>query len=230
MEATDLTGFEGEEPENYEDRCLCVLCLDVSGSMGGAKIKQLNQGLQTFYNDIVGDPNNPADAVTSNRLEVSIVTFNSTVRCVQEPELLKNVAMPTLTASGGTDLVGGIEKAIEKVNERKAWYKQTGLNYYRSYIVLMTDAEANANESIRDDIKRGVDGKGFQFWPIGVQGANMSVLQAIAHPDTPPVMLKGFNFVEFFQWLSNSMSTITKSQQGQTVPLPSPTGWMQTEV
>lgn len=47
--------FHAEFAENYEQKCLCVLVLDVSGSMSGNPIRDLNKGLQDFYNDIVSD-------------------------------------------------------------------------------------------------------------------------------------------------------------------------------
>lgn len=43
---TDLAAIEFAE--NPEPRCPCVLLLDTSGSMGGAPIAALNDGLKTF--------------------------------------------------------------------------------------------------------------------------------------------------------------------------------------
>ena len=40
--------FSAEAAENYEQKCLCVLVLDVSGSMSGEPIQELNKGLQDF--------------------------------------------------------------------------------------------------------------------------------------------------------------------------------------
>ena len=54
--------FSSEVAENYEQKCLCVLVLDVSGSMHGKRIDELNKGLQDFYNEI------SADETTSQRL------------------------------------------------------------------------------------------------------------------------------------------------------------------
>ena len=61
--------FTAEAAENYEQKCLCVLVLDVSGSMYGKPIEELNKGLQEFYNEI------SSDDTTSQRLEVSLITF-----------------------------------------------------------------------------------------------------------------------------------------------------------
>ena len=45
--------FEGESPDNYEQKCLCLLVLDVSGSMSGDPINELNKGLQEFQEAVL---------------------------------------------------------------------------------------------------------------------------------------------------------------------------------
>lgn len=88
--ATATERYEMNEPSNYEQKCLCVLVLDTSYSMDGAAIDELNAGLQKFQKDLLADP------VTSDRLEVAIVTFDSEVNVVQDPRLLTEFTMPQL--------------------------------------------------------------------------------------------------------------------------------------
>ncbi len=57
---------------NPEPRCPCVLLLDVSGSMSGEPINQLNAGLSTFRDELA------ADALALKRVEVAITTFGPT--------------------------------------------------------------------------------------------------------------------------------------------------------
>ena len=80
--------FQGETPDNYEQKCLCMLVLDTSGSMAGYPIRQLNKGLQDFYKAV------EEDMTAANRLEVSIITFSTAVQCIQEPSLIHNFDMP----------------------------------------------------------------------------------------------------------------------------------------
>ena len=54
---------------NPEPRCPCVLLLDVSVSMSGQPIAELNAGLTTFKDELA------ADALAMKRVEVGIVTF-----------------------------------------------------------------------------------------------------------------------------------------------------------
>ncbi len=218
---------EVESPENYEPKCLCVLALDVSGSMTGRPIEQLNRGLETFHQEVM------QDFVASNRLEISIVIFSSHVQCIQEPALITNVQMPKLTTGGTTKMADAVQMAIEQIDSRKQWYKNTGQKYYRPMIVLMTDGEADRNQdmaALGRTVNEGVSGKHFSFYAIGVKGYNHQKLAQICPPHIPPLPLDGYKFADFFKWLSNSIGTITKSRQGDKIALPPVSGWTQTEV
>lgn len=236
--------FSAESAENYEQKCLCVLVLDVSGSMreivdksnmqytgetvymdgkkynlvtgGVMKLDLLNQGLQDFYKEIV------SDETTSQRLELCLITFNDYVNVVQEPALPENVTIPMLEADGDTALADAVNEAIDKVEARKKWYKETGQPYYRPWIILMTDGVPNKGQdidSLAQRIKRDTAAKKYAFLPVGVEGADMDVLQKIEGSGMKATMLKGMRFAQFFKWLSASMGTVTKAEEGQTVSL-----------
>lgn len=209
--------FSAEAAENYEQKCLCVLVLDVSGSMHGKPIEELNKGLQDFYNEI------SSDETTKQRLEVSLITFNQIVRTVQEPALVENFIMPQLEANGSTALVNAVNQAIDKVDARKQWYKSTGQAYYRPWIVLMTDGEPDSDQDVdtlAQRIKQDTVNKRYAFLPIGVEGANMQVLDKIKG-NIPPMKLQGTKFSSFFKWLSASMGTVVTANEGQQVDLSS---------
>jgi len=215
--------FSAETATNYEQKCLCVLVLDVSGSMYGTRISELNRGLQEFYKEITDDES------TSQKLEVSLVTFNHLVRTAQEPALVENFTMPTLKADGSTALVNAVNEAIDKVAARKQWYKDSGQNYYRPWIILMTDGEPDDDQdvnSLANRIKDDTNAKRYAFLPIGVDGANMSMLDKIKG-DIPPMHLQGAKFSQFFKWLSASMGTVVNHEEGEKVDLTKGAGdWM----
>ena len=222
-----MNPFGGESPDNYEQKCLCVLVLDVSGSMDGVPIHQLNNGLQDFHMEVL------SDFTASNRLEVSIITFGSVIRCIQEPCLVHHVNMPVLTTGGSTKLADAMKLAIRQVENRKIWYKNTGQNYYRPMIVLITDGEPDPDQDMAGlsrEILDGVNSKKFTFYALGVQGYNHAKISQICHPSTPPLPLDGYKFSAFFKWLSNSIGIITKSKEGDKITLPPINGWLQAEV
>ncbi len=207
--------FSAEAAQNYEQKCLCVLVLDVSGSMRGKPMDELNKGLQDFYNEIADD------VTTSQKLEVSLITFNHIVKTIQEPALVENFTMPTLTATGSTAMVNAVNEAIDKVEARKNWYKETGQTYYRPWIILMTDGEPDDDQDVDTlaaRIKKETEGKHFQFLPIGVEGANMTILDKIKG-NIPPMKLQGTKFSSFFKWLSASMGTIVEAKEGEQVDI-----------
>src|SRR4051812_5107693 len=66
----EQTPFGGEDfASNPEPRCPVILLLDVSGSMAGEPIRELNSGLVTFKDELA------ADELAAKRVEVAIVTF-----------------------------------------------------------------------------------------------------------------------------------------------------------
>ena len=50
--------FSVETAVNYEQKSLCVLLLDVSHSMEGARLKSLQEGIEAFHKEISLDPYN----------------------------------------------------------------------------------------------------------------------------------------------------------------------------
>lgn len=243
--------FFGESAENYEQKCLCVLVLDISGSMneiiddsnvvdtgrqvfvdgkmynvvqgGISKLDNLNEGLKSFYDEIYNDE------TTSQRLEVAIVTFNDQVQCIQSPSLITNMDMPTLLADGDTALVDAMNEAIDLVADRKSWYKKTNQTYYRPWIILMTDGEPNQGQDVATlaaRIKKDCNDKHYAFLPIGVDNANMAILQQL-QGNIPAMKLKGTKFSDFFKWLSASMGTVVTAEEGQVVDLHNGADWME---
>lgn len=211
-----------ESPTNYEQKCLCILVVDTSGSMQGRPIDELNQGLELFHRDISNSFS------TAQRLEICLVEFNSQADCIVEPSLVDQFHMPVLAVAGTTKLVDGVRLAIHKVQERKSWYRSTGQPYYRPWIILMTDGEPDSDQDVAGlarEIQHGVNNKQFVFFPIGVQGADMRMLQQISTPDRPPMLLQGLRFEAFFDWLSASLSMVASSTDGQVIQLPSTSGW-----
>lgn len=221
-----FTSFEGSSPENFEQKCLCILVVDVSGSMSGEPIDQLNKGLQDFHKEVL------MDFVASQKLEFSIVTFGSTIQCIQEPALVSNFQMPRLSVNGSTKLVDGVRLAMNLIENRKKWYKETGQKYYRPMIVLITDGEPDAGQDINGlsgEVSSAIASKKFIFYSLGVRGYNHQKLSQICSTP-PPLPLEGHKFPEFFKWLSNSIGIITKSTDGEIIKFSDVSEWTQIQM
>lgn len=224
---TNSSLYEGNEPSNFEQKCLCVLVLDTSGSMSwptaNPPISQLNVGLRKFQEELLKDD------VTKDRLEVAIVTFDSDVQTIQGPELLTDFTMPSLSTNGSTRMADGISEAIDIITFRKQYYKNHGIPYYRPWIVMMTDGEPDSDQDIKgmgQRIREANDHKEFVFMAVGVgDSISEDALIKLSSPAFPPTKMQAIKFCEFFQWLSNSMSTISNSDGGN-VQLGDPGSWL----
>jgi len=219
-----MSYFQAETPDNYEQKCLCTLVLDTSGSMEGKAIMELNRGLKEFYKAV------EEDLVAATRLEVCIIGFGTQIKTIQNPSLISSFVMPELKVDGSTRLVDAVREAMIVTENRKQWYKDTGQPYYRPLIVLITDGEPDAKQDVNGlslEIRDAVSNKKFIFFGLGVDGYNHEKMKQICPPSAPPLPLAGYKFSEFFKWLSNSIGIITKSKEGESIELPPVSDWAQ---
>jgi len=210
-----------EFAENPEPRCPCVLLLDTSGSMKGAPIAALNEGIKSFKQDLI------KDTLASKRVEVAVVTFDSNVVVVQDFVTADQFDPPTLNAQGYTHTGAAIHQALDMIQARKERYRASGIVYYRPWVFMITDGEPQGEPDdvvkiAADRIKEDEESKRVVFFAVGVENANMTRLGEIVV--RTPVKLKGLNFVDMFQWLSRSMQAVSHSKVGDQVALPPP-GW-----
>ncbi len=210
-----------EFAENPEPRCPCVLLLDTSGSMKGEAIEALNRGLQTFRENLAKDP------LASRRVEVAIVSFDNEVKVIQDFVTADQLEPPVLAAQGQTFMGGGIQKALDLLQARKAQYRANGVAYYRPWVFMITDGEPQGEPDhiVRQAAQRlqaDEANKRVAFFAVGVENANMERLREIVV--RTPVKLVGLNFIEMFVWLSRSMEAVAQSRPDEQVALPPP-GW-----
>jgi uncharacterized protein YegL len=229
MEQTPFSIGSSDLVGNPEHRCPSILILDVSGSMGGEPIKQLQEGV-TVYRDSLF-----ADSLARKRVEVSIVTFGGSVDVVQTFMTADNFTAPSLVATGDTPMGQAVVTALKLLEDRKAEYKNAGIQYYRPWVFLLTDGgptDANTHfwSEAKDLINLGEKGNKFAFFTVGVEGADMDRLNEL-NPKRSALKLQGLEFRKMFQWLSTSQQSVSRSNPTDTVPLTNPTagptGWAQ---
>lgn len=228
MEQNPFTSIAANEfADNPEPRCPSLLLLDVSSSMSGDRIRELQEGLTVYKDELAGD------GLARKRVEVAIVTFGGSVDTLQNFTTVDNFTPPVLAVNGDTPMGQAVVVGLNLLDQRKQEYRNNGIGYYRPWVFLITDGgptDINTPqwpEAIQR-VKAGEGAKSFSFFGVGVQDADMERLAQICVRE--PMKLKGLQFRTLFQWLSNSQQSVSRSTPGDAVPLENPKapeGWAQ---
>jgi uncharacterized protein YegL len=188
--------------------------------MKGSPIDELNDGIVCFKDELM------ADEMAVKRVEIAVITFGP-VKLVSDFQTADVFQPEILKASAHTPMGAAIEQGIEFLKKRKDVYNQNGISYYRPWIFLITDGAPTDNwHRAANLINEGEKTKSFMFFAVGVEGANMKILQQLSVRD--PLKLKDLRFRDLFTWLSNSLGSVAHSVVGDPVPLSNPTspeGW-----
>ncbi|GAP40234.1 vWA domain-containing protein [Flexilinea flocculi] len=198
-----------------EPHMACLLLLDISGSMAGEPIRELNEGLNKFKSDVC------QDKATQDLLDIAIVVFNDLPRVEQEFVPVGFMKPVNLAAGGGTEMAPAITQAIEMVNERSRFYRRSGTQPYKPWIIMISDGYGGNVDQIANTI-HDMEKKGkLKFFSLGVEGYDPKVLHQLSGEKV--MKLKGYDFTGFFDWIHKSMRSISESAPSETpkgIPLP----------
>lgn len=204
--------------DNPTPRVPVALCLDCSGSMMGEPIKELNAGVKTFYQAI------DEDEIARFSAEICIVTFGPAELEADFATLDVRPQPPVLSASGNTPMGEAVKLSLDSLERRKELYKESGVDYYQPWLVLMTDGKpyGGSVELLNQQVNRVtnmVEARKLTVFPIGIGSeADIGTLQRFS-PGRSPLRLQGLKFSEFFSWLSKSVSRVSQSTPGDKVSL-----------
>ena len=200
--------------ENPTPRVPICLVLDVSGSMYGEPLAELQSGIKMFFDAILNDD------VARYSAEISIVTFGGVARKALDFYSIERQEIPVLKADGGTPTGEAINLALDLLEARKTEYRNAAVDYYQPWLVVMTDGGATDSTSTAETrIGQLITEKKLTIFPIAIGGsADMAQLQRLS-PGRRPLRLQGLNFKEFFLWLSRSVSKVSQSTPGNEVKL-----------
>jgi len=228
MEQTPFDAGKIAFAENPEPRCPSLLIMDVSGSMAGKPINELQAGLTTYRDELA------AESLARKRVEVAVVTFGGSVDVLQSFAAAESFTPPALEAKGDTPMGEAVVTSLKLLEGRKTEYRQNGIQFYRPWVFLFTDGgPTDANTPFwaeaKEKIRQGEENKKFSFFAIGVEEADMERLAELS-PARKPLRLKGLRFRDFFVWLSNSQQKVAHSKLDEKITLENPAtpeGWAQ---
>lgn len=217
---------------NPDPRVACVVLADVSGSMQGEPIAALERGYAAFTDYL------HKEALASKRVEVAVVTFGTVATVLVPMQEARSLQPVPFSAGGTTNLAAGINLALDILEDRKHAYKVAGLQYYRPWILVLTDGKPNLDgfDAAVARLNAAETAKGVTVFAVGA-GPRVNYQQlARLSLQRSPAPLDGLKYQELFEWLSASLSNVSNSSEfgrndaevgasGEQIPLPSVTGW-----
>ncbi|QLH83768.1 vWA domain-containing protein [Halosimplex pelagicum] len=234
MSSNSDFGLAGVEAASL-DRVPNLFLLDTSYSMTGettdiegeekAKIKQVNDGLEIFTEEISDD--NKAEI----SIDVSIVTFGDDVTVEQEFQPINDAWIdgdgpPELNAVGTTPMNQAIVEGLQHLEEYKDAVDDQNLPRKRALVWLLTDGEPDYGpgsqewDKAQSLIEKGTDEDRLFFYAVGIgDDADIGTLEELVSPadesDVAAFQLEENMFKEFFRIASKS-ATGSVTGEGET--------------
>ena len=230
-------GINGDIPaivNASESHMALLFLLDTSGSMGcvdpesrSIPINELNNAMNRFKAEVCYDEQ------TKNILDVAVVEFNSKYRVIQEFSPIEHLKPVELEAYGQTYLCKPLDVALDMVTERSRFYRRSGAEPYKPWVVIITDGMAmDDNSTMNSMIQKAnelVNEEKVAIWSLVVGEAtdDPDVLKMLHKLCGKRVLkLEGYDFSGFLDWAHKSMRAVSQSSPGDKVkgqPLPSST-------
>lgn len=219
---------------NVAQRTLCVLVLDVSGSMAikteagdKRRIDMLNEGIEAFYQDLM------SDETARNRVRLAIIIVggpNDTAELMMDWTDAVDFMPIKFRENGLTPLGQGMLLALNTIEQERQNLRDNGISYTRPWIMAMSDGLPTDSQDVWQaavqQCQLAEQNRKCIIYPIAID-TGMQELAMLAQLSvlTPPVHMNATKFKEFFIWLSASLKTMSQSAPGETVQLGSISPW-----
>lgn len=213
-------GVNGDTPEivNASEHHMALLfMIDISGSMDAVipgsnttPIRELNSALNRFKAEVCRDEH------TKDILDVAIVTFSDKYEVVQDFSPIEYMKPVELQAYGPTYMKEALDVSINMVTERSRFYRKSGAEPYKPWIVLISDgAPFDDIDEMANKINTLVEQEKLAFWSLAVEGADLEVLHKLSGRRV--LKLAGYDFSSFLDWANKSMRAVSQSSPGEKV-------------
>lgn len=135
---------------NTSPRVPVCVCIDTSATIAESPVvsnilSQVEKGVNAFYTKMMEDD------MVCNCAEVAVVSYGDTVSVVQDymctSKFQQEIKIPvTNTMTGSGDMGSGVLESLELLQSRKQAYNAHGVDYYRPWLVVITDGKPNRKE------------------------------------------------------------------------------------
>ena len=186
----------------------CVILVDTSGSMTHDADK-LASGMSELKDYLVNDE------MASSSVEVSIVTFDNNARVVEPFGPINELNVPSFNCTGMTAMHAAVDVGLDAINKRRKEYREYGVTSYRPWMYMLTDGGANdADNGAFDKLRDRQENKKLIFFPVAIgSGVNKQLLASL-RPDHTIFSIDRESIVGAFQWLSDSLSSVSTTGSG----------------
>lgn len=185
------------------------LLLDTSGSMAGAPIQAVNQGVNLLYNELMNDPS------AIETVHIAVITFDSQAKMVMPLTELTQFNPPNLNAGGTTSLGAALHLLGSSLDRDIVSNSSNRKGDYKPLVFLMTDGMPTDNwEHQADAIKNRTKQKVATIIALGCGGGvETSTLKRITEVVLMMDSVTPDQITQFFKWVSQSVSTASVSAQ-----------------
>ena len=195
--------------ESQSRRLPIYLLLDTSGSMAGAPIQAVNQGVNLLYNELMNDPS------AIETVYIAVLTFDSQAQMVAPLTELTQFTPPTLNAGGATSLGEALRLLNDSLSRDIIPNSPERKGDYKPLVFLMTDGmptDSWGHEA--DAIKNRTKQKVATIIALGCGGGvDTSTLKRITEVVLLMDTVTPDQITQFFKWVSQSVSTASVSAQ-----------------
>lgn len=189
-----------------------VLLLDVSTSMNGDKINQLNAAVKEMILDFAAAEKNETEIL------VSIITFGAEVLLHTPYTSAKDIEWQDLQVSGATPMGTAFSMAKAMIEDKEV----TPSRAYRPTIVLVSDGEPNDNweQPLRALVNEGRSQKCDRMaMAIGSEASNTVLNEFISGTEYKVFTAQDASQIqEFFKFVTMSVTTRTNNQNANIIP------------
>lgn len=189
-----------------------VLLLDVSSSMSGDSINQLNAAVKEMISDFAGAEKNEVEIL------VSIITFGSEVLLHTPYTSAKDIEWKDLQVSGATPMGTAFKMAKAMIEDKET----TPSRAYRPTIILVSDGEPNDDwqQPLRALVNEGRSQKCDRMaMAIGSSASNSVLNEFVSGTENKVFTAQDASQIqEFFKFVTMSVTTRVNSQNANIVP------------
>ena len=196
-----------------------VFLLDVSGSMYGSKIANLNQAVEEMLQSF------SAENMRETEIRVSVITFGSQVKLHLPLTKADEVKWTHLTADGSTPMGTALRMAKDMIEDKD----QIPSRAYRPAVILVSDGQPNDDweQPLENFISSGRSSKCDRMALAIGRDADEGVLGKFVAGTTNPLFHaeNAAKLKDFFKFVTMSVTARSKSRTPNSVPTPADLGF-----